>query len=150
MLNIAKPRAGQSILISGLGGVGYAALFAATSLEMQTIIAVDLIDSRLVSSIRSTLNALISLQTKAKEHGATHTINAKNVNTTEEVMKLTNGKGVDYAVEATGVARAAEAAFFSLGKRGKMVSSFCKCAELAHASNRCKSETTLLETYLSL
>ena len=103
---------------------------------MQTIIAVDLIDSRLVSSIRSTLNALISLQTKAKEHGATHTINAKAVDTTEEVMKLTNGKGVDYAIEATGVARAAEAAFFSLGKRGKMVCSLCSMIELAYASDK--------------
>ena len=86
-------------------------------------------------------------QEKAKQHGATHTINARNVNTTEEVMKLTNGRGVDFAIEATGVARAAEAAFFSLGKRGKMVSLFLLSSNNEFTWSRYKLAITLLATY---
>lgn len=47
MLNVAKPTPDSALLISGMGGVGMAALFAAVSLGVKTIIAVDTIDSRL-------------------------------------------------------------------------------------------------------
>ena len=38
-------------------------------------------------------------------------------------MKITNGKGVNHAIEATGVAPAARAAFTALAMRGVMVRS---------------------------
>ena len=47
VLNVAKPTPDSALLISGMGGVGMAALFAAVSLGVKTIIAVDTIDSRL-------------------------------------------------------------------------------------------------------
>jgi Zn-dependent alcohol dehydrogenase len=47
VLNVAKPSPESTLLISGMGGVGMAALFAAVSLGVKTIIAVDTIDSRL-------------------------------------------------------------------------------------------------------
>ena len=40
----------------------------------------------------------------AKTFGATHTINSSKENATEKVMSLTNGKGVDTAIEAVGLA----------------------------------------------
>lgn len=47
VFNVAKPTPDSSILISGAGGVGMAALFAAVSLGVKTIVVADTIDSRL-------------------------------------------------------------------------------------------------------
>ena len=39
----------------------------------------------------------------AKTFGATQTINSSNENAVEKMMNLTNGKGVDVAIEAVGI-----------------------------------------------
>ena len=39
----------------------------------------------------------------AKTFGATHTINSKNENAIDKITSITNGKGVDAAIEAVGV-----------------------------------------------
>ena len=54
---------------------------------VSTVYVTDVIDSRLA---------------KAKELGAAGIINGKKVNTVQEIMKLTNGRGVDLIIETSG------------------------------------------------
>lgn len=86
VMNRLKPEAGSSIAVFGAGAVGLSAIMAANALGCGTIIAVDVHDSRL---------------SLAKELGATHTVNARNVNPVEEIKKIT-GTGVNYAAETAG------------------------------------------------
>ncbi|PCM44096.1 NAD(P)-dependent alcohol dehydrogenase [Marinobacter sp. ANT_B65] len=87
VLNRLKPEFGSSIVVYGAGAVGLSAVMAARIVGCQYIIAVDVHDSRLAL---------------AKELGATHIFNGKNVDVVAEVKKLT-GSGSHYAVETTGV-----------------------------------------------
>jgi aryl-alcohol dehydrogenase len=87
VLNRLKPEFGSSIVVYGAGAVGLSAIMAAKIIGCQHIIAVDVHDSRLAL---------------AKELGATHIFNGKDVDVVAEVKKLT-GSGSHYAVETTGV-----------------------------------------------
>lgn len=86
VLNVLNPEAGSSIVIYGTGAVGMSALLAAVLANCTTIIAVDIVDSRLE---------------RAKELGATHTINSKAEDAVERVREITGG-GANYAVDSTG------------------------------------------------
>lgn len=86
VLNTAQVRPGDSVAIFGVGGVGLSAVRAAAIVEADPIIAVDLADEKLEF---------------AREFGATHTINASEVDPVEAIVDLTNG-GVDYAFDTTG------------------------------------------------
>jgi aryl-alcohol dehydrogenase len=103
VLNVFNPSPGSSIAIFGSGTVGMSALMAAKAAGCTTRIVVDLHDSRLAL---------------ARELGATHTINSKNVNVVEEVKKI-SGKGVNYAIESTGVTEVLREAVLSLAPMGK-------------------------------
>jgi len=85
VLNVLKPEAGSSIVIFGTGSVGMSGLLAAVLANCTTIIAVDIVDSRLE---------------KAKELGATHTVNSKEQDAVERVREITGG-GAKYALDAT-------------------------------------------------
>lgn len=87
VLNRIKPEFGSSIAVYGSGAVGLSAVMAAKIAGCLNIIAVDIHDSRLEL---------------AKELGATHTLNGKNVDIVHEIKKITKG-GTHYAVETTGV-----------------------------------------------
>ena len=87
VLNRLRPQFGSTIVIYGCGAVGLSALMAAKIVGCKHIIAVDVHDSRLEF---------------AKELGATHVLNGRNVDVVAEVKKITNG-GSNYAVETTGV-----------------------------------------------
>lgn len=69
-----------------------------------TIIAVDIHDSRLEL---------------ARELGATHTINSKTDNLTERIDEITNGQGVNYSIDTTGVYQVMKASINVLAKGGK-------------------------------
>jgi aryl-alcohol dehydrogenase len=87
VLNYLKPEPASSIIITGCGPVGLSAVMAAKIAGCVTIIACDVIDSRL---------------DMAKELGATHTINGgKAESVVGEVRKLTR-IGTHYAVDCTG------------------------------------------------
>ena len=87
VLNTAKVRPGDSVAVFGVGGVGLCAIRMAAILEAYPIIAVDLMDNKLEL---------------AKEFGATHGINASQVDPVAVIQDITNG-GVDYAFDAIGV-----------------------------------------------
>ncbi len=79
---------GDTIAIVGAGPVGMAALLTAQFYSPAEIIVIDQDDNRLEV---------------AKTFGATQTINSAKENALIKVMELTNGKGVDTAIEAVGV-----------------------------------------------
>lgn len=88
VLNSLAVPAGASIAVTGTGAVGLSAVMGAKVAGATTIIAVDIIDSRLEF---------------AKKLGATHTINSKDEDAAARILEITGG-GVDYALDTTGVA----------------------------------------------
>lgn len=103
VINGLKPTSGSSIAVFGTGAVGLAAMMAAKIEGCSTIIAVDIHDSRLEL---------------AKSLGATHVINSKDVDPIEKVKEITNGIGVNYSVDTTGVAPVIKTALTVLAKGG--------------------------------
>jgi S-(hydroxymethyl)glutathione dehydrogenase / alcohol dehydrogenase len=95
VLNTARIEAGSAVVVFGAGGVGLAAIQGARIGGARMIIAVDVVDSKLA---------------KAKELGATHTVNASAGDPVKAIRELTNG-GADYAFEAIGLKKAAEQCF---------------------------------------
>jgi S-(hydroxymethyl)glutathione dehydrogenase/alcohol dehydrogenase len=83
----AKVAAGSAVLVIGCGGVGLNVVQGAKLAGAKTIIACDLLDSKLGY---------------AKAFGATHTINAKREAVVRRVQELTGGFGADYAFDAIG------------------------------------------------
>lgn len=79
---------GNTIAIVGAGPIGMAALLTAQFYSPAEIIMIDLDDNRLKS---------------AKTFGATQIINSGDGKAVEKIMKLTNNKGVDTAIEAVGL-----------------------------------------------
>jgi alcohol dehydrogenase len=79
---------GDTVAIVGAGPVGMAALLTAQFYTPAEIIVIDQDNNRL---------------DVAKKFGATHIINSGTENAVEKIMSLTNGKGVDTAIEAVGV-----------------------------------------------
>ncbi|SEN88695.1 aryl-alcohol dehydrogenase [Mesobacillus persicus] len=88
VVNGLKPRVGSSIAVFGTGAVGLGALMTGKIEGCSTIIAIDIHDSRLET---------------AKELGATHTINSRTENLAERIAEITDGLGVDYSIDTTGV-----------------------------------------------
>lgn len=111
VLNVLRPRPYQTVAIFGMGSVGFAALMAATSLPVRAVIAVDLVDRKLAL---------------ARELGATHTINSSGLpqgaSVVDEVMGLTGGRGVDFAIDTTGVASVVEKMLDCLAQAGTAAS----------------------------
>lgn len=101
--NEIKPKDGSTIAVYGLGGIGLSALMATKLYNCSKIIAIDVEESKLKL---------------AKEFGATDTINSKAEDVLEKILDLTDGKGLDYAVEASGLASVIELAFKSVKNGG--------------------------------
>lgn len=88
VLNVMRPPVGSSIAVFGAGAVGCSALLAAVVAGCSTIVAVDVVPDRL---------------TFARELGATHTVNSREVDAVEEIARITGGAGAQYAIETTGI-----------------------------------------------
>ena len=84
-----KVQPGSTVAIVGSGPIGLAALLTAQFYSPAEIILIDLDDNRLEV---------------AKRFGATATINSGDGKAVAAVMALTEGRGVDTAIEAVGVA----------------------------------------------
>ena len=79
---------GDTVAIVGAGPIGLATLLTAQFYTPAEVIMVDVDDNRLEV---------------AKQFGATHTINSSSENAVEQIMSLTENKGVDVAIEAVGI-----------------------------------------------
>ena len=86
VLHTAKVGRGQSVAVFGVGGVGLSAIAAAAIAGADPIIAVDLVDRKLLF---------------ARQFGATHGINASDTDAVDAIWAISPG-GVDYALDAVG------------------------------------------------
>jgi len=81
-----KPR--DNVAIVGAGPIGMSALLTAQFYSPANIIMINVDDNRLEF---------------AKTVGATHTVNSANEDAIQRVLELTDGRGVDCAIEAVGL-----------------------------------------------
>ncbi|WP_429925376.1 NAD(P)-dependent alcohol dehydrogenase (plasmid) [Agrobacterium vitis] len=86
VINALKVTAGSSFVSFGAGAVGLSAIMAARIVGATTIIAVDVVPSRLQLAL---------------ELGATHVVNSRDQDMVEAIRDIT-GTGVNFALESTG------------------------------------------------
>ncbi|MEC9490570.1 MAG: galactitol-1-phosphate 5-dehydrogenase [Halanaerobiales bacterium] len=84
---VDRIEAGQKAAVLGMGPIGYAALQWLKNLGCGQVYAVDIFDEKL---------------NLANQLGADFCINGKSQDVVEEIMKQTNGEGVDIAIELAG------------------------------------------------
>jgi S-(hydroxymethyl)glutathione dehydrogenase/alcohol dehydrogenase len=104
--NNAKIKFGESVVVFGAGGVGLNIIQAAGLLSAYPIIAVDLYDGRL---------------DLAKMLGATHTINAKDVDAKAALLELLGGQGLDVFIDNTGQPSIIEMGYELTKAQGRVV-----------------------------
>lgn len=102
MLTVLDPGPGSTVAVFGAGAVGMSGILAARVADADTIIAVDVVESRL----------RLALQL-----GATHALDARAVDVVEAIRQITGG-GVDRALDTTGNPRVFAQMTRSLGSRG--------------------------------
>jgi aryl-alcohol dehydrogenase len=104
VINSLKVRPGSSFAAYGAGAVGLSAVMAARVAGATTIVAIDVVPSRLQLAL---------------ELGATHTVNSREVDVVEAVRAITDG-GADFALESTGRPEVLEAGIEALAGLGTM------------------------------
>lgn len=102
VLHSARVRAGQTVAVIGLGGVGFAALQAARLAGASRVIGVDVVPQKLQQALA---------------FGATEVVHAREVDAVAAVIDLTDG-GVDHSFEAVGSGITASQAFAMLRPGG--------------------------------
>lgn len=105
VINTAKLMLGQSVLITGLGGVGFAALLGALASGASKVIVADINKDKLE---------------KALELGAHEAVDSSNENALENIKDITKG-GVDVGFEFAGVVQALEFTYNATARGGKTV-----------------------------
>ena len=95
VINEIRPAVDSSVVVLGLGGIGLAALMALRAQGVKTLIAVDVSEEKLA---------------KARELGASQTLNALNEDIVDAIHTITSG-GADYCVESAGLVSTIEQGF---------------------------------------
>jgi aryl-alcohol dehydrogenase len=103
VLDVLKVSPGSSVAVFGAGSVGLCAVMAARLSGATTIVAVNRRTSRLALSA---------------EFGATHLVSPQDVDPVEAIREATGGRGVEFAVETTGVPEVLTQAVRSLDSLG--------------------------------
>lgn len=106
VLNTGEVQRGESVAVIGCGGVGTAAVAGAKLGGATTIIAVDIDDEKLA---------------RAREHGATHTVNSSQQDAVEAIRELTGGFGADLVIDAVGIEATFKQAFEARDLAGRVV-----------------------------
>jgi len=96
----------DTVAVIGCGGVGDAAIAGAALVGAKMIIAVDLDERKLV---------------QAREFGATHTVNAAEVDVVTSIQDLTDGFGADVVIDAVGRPATWKQAFYARDLAGTVV-----------------------------
>ncbi|GIE95748.1 S-(hydroxymethyl)mycothiol dehydrogenase [Paractinoplanes rishiriensis] len=105
-INTGGVTRGDSVAVIGCGGVGDGAVAGAALAGATTIIAIDTDDRKL---------------DWARQFGATHTVNAQDVDVVEKVRELTGGFGADVVIEAVGRPETYKQAFYARDLAGTVV-----------------------------
>ena len=103
VLNSARVRAGESVAVIGLGGVGLAALQGARIAGAAEVIAVDPAPAKADLALRL---------------GATHVLRPSS-SLSKEVRAVTGGRGADHAIECVGRAETIRAAWSIIRRAGR-------------------------------
>lgn len=103
VLNSLRVEPGSSIAVFGVGSVGLSAIMASVVAGATTIIAVDRHTTRLAL---------------AEELGATHVFLADGPGLVERIHQASDGQGVDYSLDTTGLAAVIQQAVATLAPRG--------------------------------
>jgi len=106
VVNTGNVQLGDSVAVIGCGGIGLNAIQGARLRGAGKIIGVDIAEHKLEA---------------ARRFGATHTVNASEVETAETLIAMTGGLGVDLAVEAIGHPETVATAVRSLCRGGTAV-----------------------------
>ena len=96
----------DTVAVIGCGGVGDAAIAGAKLVGARTIIAVDTDDTKLKW---------------ARDFGATHTVNARELDVVETIQDLTDGNGADVVIDAVGRPETWKQAFYARDLAGTVV-----------------------------
>jgi len=105
-INTGNVSRGDTVAVFGCGGVGDAAIAGSRLAGARTIIGVDIDDQKLEW---------------ATSMGATHTINSSNTDVVKAIRKLTDGFGVDVAIDAVGHPEVYKQAFKARDLAGTVV-----------------------------
>jgi S-(hydroxymethyl)glutathione dehydrogenase/alcohol dehydrogenase len=105
VVNDARVKIGDSVVVFGAGGVGLNIVQAARIAGAHPIIAVDLYDNRL---------------TLAHRLGATHTINAKTTEPEAAVRQIVGAAGVDCFIDNTGMPKVIELGYRTTKAQGRV------------------------------
>ncbi|MEQ4565537.1 MULTISPECIES: S-(hydroxymethyl)mycothiol dehydrogenase [Micrococcaceae] len=105
-INTGGVKRGDSVAVIGCGGVGVAAIAGAALAGATTIIAVDIDPKKLE---------------RAKELGATHTVDSSAGDPVEEIRALTGGFGADVVIDAVGRPETYKQAFYARDLAGTVV-----------------------------
>ena len=119
VVNTAGVRAGQSVAVVGLGGVGLASVLGALASGASPVVAVDLSEDKLAL---------------ARSLGPVLTVNAADADAVDQVRALTNG-GADFVFEMAGSVRALESAWQMTRRGGTTVTAGLPPPEAALAVN---------------
>lgn len=98
--------AGQTAVVFGAGCIGLVTMMALKALGLTKIYVVDVLENRL---------------NKALELGATAVINGAKEDTVQRLLELTNGNGVDLAIETAGMELTAQQAVYAAKKGSTIV-----------------------------
>jgi aryl-alcohol dehydrogenase len=102
VLNVLRPKKGESLAVFGAGAVGLSAVMAARHLGAGPIIVIDVLPERLQI---------------ARDLGADLAIDAREGSVVEQIQAASGG-GVNFALEATGIVAVVRQAIDALGPRG--------------------------------
>jgi S-(hydroxymethyl)mycothiol dehydrogenase len=105
-LNTGNVSRDDTVAVIGCGGVGNAAIAGARLIGARTIIAVDVDPKKLEW---------------AKDFGATHTVNSREVDAVAAIQELTGGFGADLVVDAVGRPETYQQAFYARDLAGTVV-----------------------------
>jgi len=103
-INAAKVEPGSSVVVFGCGGVGISVIQGARIAGAATILAVDMVDSKLAW---------------AKQFGATHAVKPEDLAAAQH--ELTGGAGFDYGFEVVGRSQTIKAAYDATRRGGTTV-----------------------------
>lgn len=105
-VKLARVVEGDTVLIVGLGGLGVHAVQLPKQFGAEAVVAVDISEAKLAL---------------ARRLGADHVIDPSRDDPLARVREITDGRGVDVAIEMIGLKSTIEVAIRSLARRGRMV-----------------------------
>lgn len=106
VVNDAKIKPGESVVVFGIGGVGLNVIQGASLVSAYPIIGVDLYDNRLEL---------------AKHMGATHTINSKREKPEQTIRAILGNNGVDVFIDNTGLPEIIEMGYQVTNQKGRVI-----------------------------